>query len=132
MLQRAFGEQRTCTKVGDVVKTTATATETISHMFDPMYAGWARMSAPYFWPALGLAAVSLALAVVLWMWGGGRRFGRRNFAGVEEFGNYGSAVGSRLIESLADLLASALAFVFLLSSAVVIFCLAFRGFIGKG
>jgi len=94
------------------------------YVFDSMYAQWGGMLAPYVWPAALVAVVSLPLWIVPTMWIGSRRFNRRNIAGVEEFGSYGSAVGSRLVESLVNVVGALFVTVFLGA-----FIIALAGFI---
>ena len=55
------------------------------------------------------------------LWIGSRRFGRRNFAGVEQFSSFGSSVGHRVAEGLVGLVAMVFAVVFALSGTLAIF-----------
>jgi hypothetical protein len=71
-------------------------------MFDSMYAEWAGALAPWIPIAVVLAIVFTPAGIGLIAWSGRRRFGRRNFAGIEEFSSYSHAVGSRLIEGFVD------------------------------
>jgi hypothetical protein len=91
---------------------------------DGVYAEWGRVLLPWLWPAIALAVASLTLGLILAAFVGRRRFARRNFAGIEEFGSYGEAVGHRLVEALAGLLASVL-----LAVGLLAFALALGGFI---
>ena len=89
-------------------------------MFDSIYAQWGQMLAPYVWPATLTALISLPLWVLPVMWTGSRRFNRRNGAGVEEFGSFLGAVGSRLLEGLVNLVGALAVTVFLCSFAVAL------------
>ena len=75
----------------------------------------------YLAPAVLIAGVSFSIAVVLRLWTGRRRFGRRNFAGVEEFDGYGQAVGKRLLEGFVGLVMALFLLLFALSAAAALF-----------
>lgn len=77
-------------------------------MLDSVYAQWGDALQPWIIPLVGLAILLTSVAIAIRMWTGRRRFSRRNIAGVEEFGSYGTAVGSRLLEGLLDTLAAVL------------------------
>ena len=72
-------------------------------MFDSMYATWAHALAPWVPVAVVLAVVFTPIGIALLVWSARRRFYRRNIAGVEEFGSYSHALGSRLTEGFVDL-----------------------------
>lgn len=90
-------------------------------MLDQVFAGFGALLAPWVRPAAILAGCSLAVTLALWAIIGRRRFNRRNFAGVEEFDSYGSAVGHGLFEALLEFVAAPCLVVFMLSMLVVIF-----------
>lgn len=73
-------------------------------MFDSMYATWADAMAPWLLPLALVGLAGTPAGIVLMMWTGGRRFGRRNFAGVQEFDSFGSSVLLGLGEGLVSLL----------------------------
>ena len=74
-------------------------------LLDGLYAQLAAILWPWLVPAVAVAVVSLPAGLGLMSWASRRRFHRRNFAGVEEFGSWGQSVGHRLLESVIELLA---------------------------
>lgn len=87
-----------------------------------MFASWGQALAPWVGPATWLTVISVPLGLALNAWVGRRRLYRRNFAGVEEFADYRSFVGTRILEKLT-LLAGAL----LLTLGVLSFSVALGG-----
>jgi hypothetical protein len=70
-------------------------------MLDSVYATWADATAPWILPLALVGIAATIVGIALLMWTGGRRFNRRNFAGVEVFSGYGDSLLKRLVEGLA-------------------------------
>lgn len=90
-------------------------------MFDPMFEAWADALGPWIVPAAIAGFLMLVVGFVLAFWIGKRRFGRRNFAGVEEFSSFGHAIGSQLAEGVVGLVGALLVFAGFILAYVGIF-----------